>query len=1161
MLAPVSTRQRSFPVLLVAKELIAGAAVVVGGGGGNGTTSSNNNATAASSSTSVDLRLCAEHGCELVQQVAPTRDEAERLLDAAIAAMLAPPPAAAVGGGRRRRRSILGAAKSTEESIGSTESIGSSSSTAPSSISSNATGLVDQSFARVGERALQLQVATDRDGWLALGLIVGGGGRSPAGSPRKVMRARVLVDTTPAVVRVRVRRDLGYEGASGVYIVASTKVVRARSAVQQGSSSGLLVPATSPSPAPDAPAAADANSSSSSSSVPASLNGGGGNSSTSSSLDAASPSSSTPLPPQARAVIPLLPLGAPPVVHLCEVDVVASEALSAGLDAAVRSTFNATAPNCTFVGLSATVLANGTHVYTYQLRRTIYPGEALGPATVRWPRETFADRVGNVPVGSPIDRSISTSTSTSTDRSIGSIDPTATAVDIDRSNPTASPSIDLDLPSPPSPVFVSTTVLALDRVADRIASAAAATTQAALGAAVATSAATSVGAAVAAATASSTAAAVAPTAAGASFAQAFVAKSNLLRAGHHVQLLAMTGSLAVPGLSEGYKALVSSFGWSLLKLSPNKNKNDSGSRSTTTNKSIDSVDNRSTIAAAQPIGGSSHRRRALLQQQSTSSSSDPDVAGWLQTVESSGLFGSFGGDDAQSQQASIDLDSTVPPPLSSPNTPNTNGQGFLLTLGIAGIFLAGTLLLHGLAIGVWLRFFSRRRDNATTAPPPTMPDLLIFPCAEVLLGGLLLTAVVYFAGLEMAAAARGARWSAALAWLVLVPLPFSALLLALAVARVRGDSDGRDGDAIKKKTQQEQFPPGPHWQRFRGPLMLAPPPPAAVTATVVAAAAAAAADDADPTAPPPPRPPPPRLRVDEQQQPPPSPPPPASPSPDTTTATRPFADGLVSFYPASEDDNSDNGRPASSLPPPSSLGSPASSTAVGGRPRPVFGIRRRADAATATTSSSAPPTLLTRLHRYSRRLEAMWTDITDVATLDRSGGSTRRSLLVLDARLAFFGANVANKALAALLLAAFSSAKASTLQVALLFSSHAAMLLYLGLARPFTDAAMTAVELLATALELVVFACAALLLRDPARYAPANMVASAAFVAAVALLLLFELKRVLTMALTGARVVVEWVRARRRQRRKGGDGGVVAAVPGVAAPPRPAVPVSDKKER
>jgi len=200
------------------------------------------------------------------------------------------------------------------------------------------------------------------------------------------------------------------------------------------------------------------------------------------------------------------------------------------------------------------------------------------------------------------------------------------------------------------------------------------------------------------------------------------------------------------------------------------------------------------------------------------------------------------------------------------------------------------------------------------------------------------------------------------------------------------------------------------------------------------------------------------------------------------------------------------------------------------------------------------PPLRIRLARLARRLDAMWSDVADLSPAASASpppppAGRRRSHAPSLPRLSFFAANLANKSLAALVLALFSGPFTATTahghahayahpyayaQVAVLGASHAAMLLYLALARPFVDEATTLVETLATALELLIFGCAALLLHDAARFAALNAVASAAFVAAIALLLLFELRRVLVMAIAGAKAAWAWAWARRKKEKQGG---------------------------
>ncbi len=48
--------------------------------------------------------------------------------------------------------------------------------------------------------------------------------------------------------------------------------------------------------------------------------------------------------------------------------------------------------------------------------------------------------------------------------------------------------------------------------------------------------------------------------------QGVLAKSNLLRAGYHLQLLSMSSNLAVPKVSDSYRMLVKQLGWSTLNV-------------------------------------------------------------------------------------------------------------------------------------------------------------------------------------------------------------------------------------------------------------------------------------------------------------------------------------------------------------------------------------------------------------------------------------------------------------------------------------------------------------------------------------------------------------------------------------------------------------------
>ena len=46
----------------------------------------------------------------------------------------------------------------------------------------------------------------------------------------------------------------------------------------------------------------------------------------------------------------------------------------------------------------------------------------------------------------------------------------------------------------------------------------------------------------------------------------FLARSNLLRAGYHIQVLAFTAHLSVPQVSIGYRQIAQRFSWATLTL-------------------------------------------------------------------------------------------------------------------------------------------------------------------------------------------------------------------------------------------------------------------------------------------------------------------------------------------------------------------------------------------------------------------------------------------------------------------------------------------------------------------------------------------------------------------------------------------------------------------
>lgn len=263
------------------------------------------------------------------------------------------------------------------------------------------------------------------------------------------------------------------------------------------------------------------------------------------------------------------------------------------------------------------------------------------------------------------------------------------------------------------------------------------------------------GTALAVAAASTAASVAASAAAGTTFGQIWSARSNLLRAGYHFQILAMTSQLAVPKISPAYKELVSSLGWTLLK------------------RTYDTAS--SGIQSNGTSGPSVTPTRRLME---TTDVAPPEVAEWV-----SNLTQVYGGYSVASP----------PPPLVSQVLVDEGcGEGAALqacraaatnlleelryTLASAAVMIAIALGLHAVVLLGWRMFRSH----------VPVPPALRWPCLEVVLMAVLMVAMSYFASQSVhggPAAGKDQDTRARLGGLlvlILVVLPYMVLLYVLA---------------------------------------------------------------------------------------------------------------------------------------------------------------------------------------------------------------------------------------------------------------------------------------------------------------------------------------------------------------------------------------------
>ncbi|KXZ42478.1 SAD1 protein [Gonium pectorale] len=354
------------------------------------------------------------------------------------------------------------------------------------------------------------------------------------------------------------------------------------------------------------------------------------------------------------------------------------------------------------------------------------------------------------------------------------------------------------------------------------------------------------------------------TSASASFMSSFAARSSLLQSAYQIQGLAMSANLASPGISPAYREISRYLRWSVLSMKGNIPLLDRAFENSaevnvsqqalaqfnlTGQLSANGTPSATSSSTARPppppsallMGAGAGSRRRLAQAGAAPPPPSPALSvntggeallSWLQrvgAVDSGGIAGvpssaadgngtatgsyviagaaaGSRGEVLVSRDGQVLVDSALsatslpaPPPPSAAadaadGTLRTDRQQLVYTLAIAAILLIGLVVVHGIVILAYRLIVG-----------PDLHAMLRFPRAEVVLAGLLLVAITFYATLALGGTEQDSRLPAMLA-LALVVGPYTALLWWITACRWYLEAPARN----------TTYAPGPHWQSFCG---------------------------------------------------------------------------------------------------------------------------------------------------------------------------------------------------------------------------------------------------------------------------------------------------------------------------------------------------------
>lgn len=274
--------------------------------------------------------------------------------------------------------------------------------------------------------------------------------------------------------------------------------------------------------------------------------------------------------------------------------------------------------------------------------------------------------------------------------------------------------------------------------------------------------------------------------AGASFLQALSAKSGLMQASYHVQMLAMSANLASPGVTDIYRQVARYFRWSVLGVkgslpqafddslsapaTPNSfNTTTLRDAPTGTNQAEASSPSPPQLSPAFAVSPSSSLRDNLEHMYTIYIGQDAPWLPWAGQAPQPGTLKR----NLQQQQQPQEQGSS-----SQAKWPASSPQDLLYTAAIAAILMAAVIVLHACANWAYRRWVD-----------PVLHPYMQFPRLEVCLAALLMVALTFYACLALGprptdniTSWRDSR-ALGIAVLCLLPVPFGVLLWWLALVR------------------------------------------------------------------------------------------------------------------------------------------------------------------------------------------------------------------------------------------------------------------------------------------------------------------------------------------------------------------------------------------